>query len=414
MKKYIFDSYDDFYNEYITVRSPQCIECGEDCELVDSEVACYIKDRKLQFSSMLLLRCKNCGREYLPRYSKQMIDGAYKIVVEANEFQGVFKPLGSKQQFDYCKEQNYLYDYRDYFNIPGLCEDREHYIEGFLTPVYFEKEALVYFRVLPEYEVNIFSESYGKIGKKDLSGRYQYEWDVPFGFNTAGKLIMWLGDIAVLDDKTKNILKPFNVESDHLLIDSDFYRAQLRCVFSKPIAEKQILLNKEIFIKNIKKKYNIDIYHLAEECVMHEKKIKHPVIFSEQNISEVINAYDKVLIEGFDVEQMRKLYEKLYCEQKRDCNYKKWQSIKLLEAILQMLSCKVLSMDVRMIMSPLYILHDYRIFFDHLLSLKKMDDIKRHIVETLGVSSFDGQEEIYSEEIRRLGILFDCFAILSK
>lgn len=71
-------------------------------------------------------------------------------------------------------------------------------------------------------------------------------------------------------------------------------------------------------------------------------------------------------------------------------------------------------MDVRMIMSPLYILHDYRIFFDHLLSLKKMDDIKRHIVETLGVSSFDEQEEIYSEEIRRLGILFDCFAILSK
>ena len=43
-----------------------------------------------------------------------------------------------------------------------------------------------------------------------------------------------------------------------------------------------------------------------------------------------------------------------------------------------------------------------------------MDDIKRHIVETLGVSSFDEQEEIYSEEIRRLGILFDCFAILSK
>ena len=58
MKKYIFDSYDDFYNEYITVRSPQCIECGEDCELVDSEVACYIKDRKLQFSSMFVVKLK--------------------------------------------------------------------------------------------------------------------------------------------------------------------------------------------------------------------------------------------------------------------------------------------------------------------------------------------------------------------
>lgn len=51
--------------------------------------------------------------------------------------------------------------------MPGLCYDDEHSVEGFLTPVYFEKEALVFFLAMPEYEVEIFSESYGYFAKKD-------------------------------------------------------------------------------------------------------------------------------------------------------------------------------------------------------------------------------------------------------
>lgn len=50
---------------------------------------------------------------------------------------------------------------------------------------------------------------------------------------------MWLGDIDDMDDKTKGILKPFNVPSDHLLIDSEFYQAQMKCIFSVPIIEKE-------------------------------------------------------------------------------------------------------------------------------------------------------------------------------
>jgi hypothetical protein len=142
------------------------------------------------------------------------------------------------------------------------------------------------------YEVEIFSESYGYIAKKDFSGLYQYDWNVPFGFNTNGKLIMWLGDIDDMDDKTKGILKPFNVPSDHLLIDSEFYQAQMKCVFREPIIEKRILINKEAFISNIKKKHSVDLSHLTDECQEHEKKVKKPVVFTETAVAEVINAYD--------------------------------------------------------------------------------------------------------------------------
>ena len=88
--------------------------------------------------------------------------------------------------------------------------------------------------------MEIFSESYGYIAKKDVTGVYQYDWNIPFGFNSNGKLVMWLGDIASMDDMTQAILKPFNVASDHLLIDSEFYQAQMKCIFSKPIIEKRI------------------------------------------------------------------------------------------------------------------------------------------------------------------------------
>lgn len=301
-----FASYDEFLTEYQTYRFDEC------CELVETDLTCTIEGRILHFSPILVLRCKRCGNEFLPKHTKQMIDGTYRTAVKENQTIGEFYPTGYKKKFEYCTEQNYEYDHRDYYNIPGLCYDEEHSVEGFLTPVYFEKEALVFFLAMPEYEVEILSESYGYIAKKDSSGLYQYDWNIPFGFNTNGKLIMWLGDIDGMDDKTKGILKPFNIPSDHLLIDSEFYQAQMKCVFSEPIIEKRILINKEAFISNIRKKYSVDLSHLTDECQEHEKKVKRPVVFTETAVAEVINAYDKILIEGFNVSEMRKLYEVLY------------------------------------------------------------------------------------------------------
>ena len=36
-----------------------------------------------------------------------------------------------------------------------------------MTPVYFDRKALIYFISVPDFEVDIFSETYGHIGKKD-------------------------------------------------------------------------------------------------------------------------------------------------------------------------------------------------------------------------------------------------------
>ncbi|MGC5145432.1 hypothetical protein, partial [Escherichia coli] len=75
---------------------------------------------------------------------------------------------------------------------------------------------------------------------------------VPFGFNSNGKLVFWLGDLNYMDEQSQAILKGFNLDSDHLIIDPEFYQAQMNCIFSNPIKEKQILMNKDGFISNVK------------------------------------------------------------------------------------------------------------------------------------------------------------------
>lgn len=327
-----FSTYNDFLTEYQTYKLDKCSNCEGVRELIDDDVTVVIENRTLHFPELLVLCCNKCGDKCLPEYSKQIIDGAYKSMIEQEQFVGEFVSKSYKKKFEYCKETDYKYDHKDYYNIPGLCYDEEHSTEGFLTPVYFDRKALIYFISVPDFEVDIFSETYGHIGKKDPEGVYIY-----------------------------------------------------------------------------------DLAHLDEECSEHAKNIKRPLVFTEQSVSGVINAFDKVLVEGFNVGRLRELYEALYSENERDAQYGKWQSIRLIKEIL-LKFCNGIgnTIDVEKLISPLYILHDYRIYFDHLLSMDKQESTKAHIVETLGVQNFSEQEAIYLEEIDRLNKLFQYLVLLSK
>lgn len=408
-----FNSYEEFLAEYNVYESDKCNKCDGIRELVETEVYYTIGDRSLHFPYISVMRCEKCGHEVLPQYTKEIIDGAYKNMLAENQTRGMFTSKNYEKKFEYCENEEFIYDHKDYYNIPGLRYDEEHNIEGFLTPVFFDKKALVYFINVPDYNVDIFSESYGRIAKYDPESVYSYEWLVPFGFNRNGKLVMWLGDIDSMDSFSRSIIRPFNTESDHVIMNSEFYQAQMNCIFSEPIAEKQILLCKKQFIENVKKNHNMDLSHLVEECEGHEAKINRPVVFSEQSVNGVINAFDKVLVEGFNVKALKALYEKFYAEDERIKGYKDWASIKFLEALIDRW-CLGMSVDVKTLISPLYVLHDYRIYLDHLLSNDKRRARADNIVKTLGVTDFSEQERIYYEEIARLKALFQMLVVLSE
>lgn len=154
---------------------------------------------------------------------------------------------------------------------------------------------------------------------------------------------------------------------------------------------------------------------MSEESIEHEHNINRPVIFTRQNVSDVINAFHKVLVEGIDTQGLRALYEQLISPENRNMKYKEWQSIKLIEGVLCELSeAAGLTFDIRGLMSPLYILNDYRILLDHLLAEKDQTETKTHIIETLSVNSFENQEAIYHEEIKRLEKLYSVLSLLTR
>lgn len=411
-----YDTEEEFFNDIDFFCTDKC-SCGGFNEVAFEQVHITIERYSITTDCIPMLRCTKCNKKNIPELTKQIIIEAYQQLKNRGALSVELKPNGYSQRYAYAEKGDYIYDHWDYECIPGLKFDEEHQEKGFLTPVYFDKRVLISFFNLPSYEVNLFSESYGCFSMfSQPNGDYEYEWSIPFGINSSGKVVFWLGDLSrIIDDTTIYLLKAFNVNSDHLLTASEFYQAQMCCLFSEPIAEKQIILFRQSFINNIKGKYGIDLSHLDEESHKYVQTIRRPVVFTQSTVSEIINTYDKILVEGLNVDALRQLYETLVDSAKRAKEYRKWQSIKLLEGILYALCVSVgMDIDVETVISPLYILHDYRILLDHLLPNEKQDETKKHIISTLMVKTFDEQEAICLEEIRRLKKLFTLLNILTK
>jgi len=62
-------------------------------------------------------------------------------------------------------------------------------------------------------------------------------------------------------------------------------------------------------------------------------------------------------------------------------------------------------------MAPLYLLNDLRNYYDHLLPTEKREDIKKNIVNSLGLKDFKDIELIYNLMIDGLLVLFEYLLI---
>lgn len=394
--KYIFETYDDFLKEYKRYHMHKCSKCGGVRELSINHVDVQIEDRKMHFKELLVLTCIECNSSCIPKHSKEMIDGCYKIMVEEGQYEGEQFFRGYRKEFDYCVNHAFLYDHRDYYNIPGLSFDDEHSVEGFLTPVYFTKKVLLYFMQDPDYRVRLGAETYG-----DLS--YKNQWSIPFGINRNGKVVFWLGDLNYLDDLTLNIMKPHNIDSDHQLIASEFFAAQMCCVWSEPNKELRICSQKNALFEALDTKYNVSLFHLEDEIKQQKDNYVKPIILTERTIEPTINMLHKVLVEGVNISELRKLYLQVVPSPNQD--YKKWKSIKFYQALLEGILAK--NDYVKEIIAPLYLLNDFRQYYDHLLSSEKKESIRNNIIQSLNISSFDNMTDIYNELLRRLSLLFE-------
>jgi len=153
-------------------------------------------------------------------------------------------------------ETKFKVDVGDVMRIPGLRRPWGGF-PPFLTPVFFHKEFLVRYFYDPRYLCEFHSETYGTIRAR--------EFDFAFGINPNGKVVAWLGDLEKLPASEQQYLLSENTESDGN-ITSEFYDAQINCIFTSPIREIEIILLKTKVSEIFQDRFGFALFLHAPLC----------------------------------------------------------------------------------------------------------------------------------------------------
>lgn len=289
-----------------------------------------------------------------------------------------------RKKFERYDHLGFKYDPIDYHFIPGL--ERAH-DEGYLQPVFFDKDLLLFYNNHPEYSVKLYSFSSGNIY---YQGKSLFKWG--FGINRNGKIFKWLGDLNE-DFEPPNMvshLKRFqasNIESDHDIF-STFYLSQNP--FSPSDAFQSSDNENKIF--QLKNKFELKVeeyfgFILAKIEVSNlSNYYKHPILEERHQVFSAYLNLSKYIIENIQTDELKNiLFE--YGVSKNEI--KGLRSIKLFELFLS----KVLFVqNIDDKITPLYVLYDLRNIHGHFSgssSEEKYDSCKERLKAKNEIGDFD-------------------------
>ncbi|MEG1531543.1 MAG: hypothetical protein RSC15_07960 [Lactococcus sp.] len=375
--------------EKAAVPTSHSCKCGGNRELHLINTDVIIDSKFIEVVDCPVLICNKCGAQRLGDLMYQCLFDTYEDMVEQN-YSKCRTVTRNTKKFSYCEADGYIYDNRD-LNVPAVQYDMEHSKPGFFCPVYFDRKVLFNFFHDDDYTLNLFSETYGFIGKKGTSG-YEWDWIIDFGINTNNKVVIWLGDLEDIDERAKFWFKSYNIESDHKVVESEFFMGQFMNNFSKPIVEKRILKLRDSFYKKMQAKYNVNLFHLEDEVEAKGEKLSKPIKYSEDEISRNIVSLDGLLNEGIDCDELRKIYEAVCGTPEK--GYKDLKTRKLLERLIKTHNPKI---DAQKVVAPLYYLNDLRVCFAHLISEAEVQKCHDRIVSAYSLRSFDDYKSLYEK-----------------
>jgi hypothetical protein len=376
----------------------QC-ECGGNFEIEISTAQVQIADKTITVNECPVQKCQRCGKQFIGHRIPPNIYQTYHQFQSHPGNNIYMMSIRSDIRFEYAKKADFKYDSRD-LNIPGCDADMDPTnTEGFSLPVYFDRKVLNNFYTDDDYELDFFSESYGDIGKKGTNG-WPYEWKIPFGIDANDKVILFLGDLdQIEDDRSIMFLKSYNVPSDHILVETELYQAQLKCIFSQPIIEERIILLRDGFYKKVNRCYGIDLSHLENEINEKRTTITKPVSYTEREVSGNIVALDGILNEGISQDGLKKLCKAVGVTD----NLKGLRTRKLLQAVI---ATKEGAEKAAAIVAPLFRLNDLRVCFAHLLPADDIQKAKERIVEAYKLNSFTEYRKLYEALMNELYELY--------
>ncbi|WP_421851738.1 hypothetical protein [Marinomonas sp.] len=263
-------------------KSPLYLWFGEHFDIIDN--------KKVHLKNIPLLKNNETGKVYYPDKTKQVI-AHYLSEAKKYKKSGIDlfpKELGSKR-YPYSESFKFKYSSIDYEFIPGL---ERPWNEGFLTPVYFKTSVLNKYSQNPEYELDLFSSTYGTIS-------YKSEWSISFGVNKNKLIIMWLGDIDALPEEEKYYLRSENTESVHC-IHSEFYNAQIEVEWTEPSIESRVFELRSKLSASTNDAHGKPLYMLDGEVSDVISNLDKPVFWEDKNVSPVIESLNRIFVESIN------------------------------------------------------------------------------------------------------------------
>lgn len=328
-----------------------------------------------------VLRCMDCSKDHLPDLSRLAIIEKHREAVQQGGLSVKVTRRKSTRTFEFT-DVPFQYDPDDYLYIPGLYRE---WSEGFLNPVFFNREVLLKYDTHPKYAIRFASRTYGDI---DTGESY-----IPFGINKHGRVVMWLGDIAKLPKPEQYYLCSENVPSDHS-IGSEFYDGQIECKFTDLPPEDELFKARSSFVESVFKLAGKKIAHLDKEVVDLTASFNAPVIDTDKERRHVADTLNKIYLESFDNGALGDLLKDLGGDPA------KLGSLKRLQGVMEGWADG--RYNVPAILRPLYVLYDLRVAYSHLTSADSATEILEKVINRLGLSDTATLSEIYDRLIVQL------------
>lgn len=367
-------------------QSLYCDKCKGHLDLIYKNFAEVISGTRVTINGLPYLHCERCNLDALPDNSRAAIIRLWEDAKRQNS-PGV-KVDRKKPMRNFGRTAvPFKYDSDDYFYLPGL--ERIH-DEGFLTPVFFKKEVLLKYDSSPNYEVKFASRTYGTV--------YANDFQISFGINQNGNVLMWLGDIAELPESEQYYLLSENIESDHS-IGSEFYDGQIECIFTDPSREDRLFGLRSDFVEAFRRRWGAPPAHLDREVLELVSSFNAPIVDTPSERRRVADTLNKVYIESLDNKALSKLVDQLRVTSEGSGNLKR------LQAVLSTIVTD--TAELRRILKPFFALYDFRVACLHLSSVESGEATLESVLERLDLPESADLASVYERLTDMLAASFE-------
>jgi hypothetical protein len=254
--------------------------------------------------------------------------------------------------------------------------------DGFLTPVYFNPQVLVRYFYDSRFLCEFASETYGTISGPDFN--------IPFGINSSGTVIAWLGDLMQNLPKREKFYWLVENKEPEGDIESEFNLAQLEAQFTEPPEALQCLDAIERLNNNFFEHYGFHLYkpqpfELRFEAVRRYKRV---ILNNEDDFKRFISELNEIINENTNNAGIRDYLQRSAVDVPGGVKGNK---------LLQAVYVNVLR-DSQNLVAPFFYLYDLRLWSDH----TGMEDKYCEVVLKLGLVEGSTHSEVMSSLLQKL------------